>query len=331
MAVAAALPLNKYREMNKNILSLAVLLALCGGASSVYGYTPTDVRTPFVATVNPVVPLSATIAGEKVDFDREDMYERLDRELTNIVYGHSSTLLILKRANKYFPLAAPILKKNGVPVDFLYLAAIESSMNVRAYSRAGAAGLWQLLASTARQYGLEVNEEVDERYDPEKSTEAACRYLKAGYAKYGHWCTVAASYNAGMGRISSELQKQLAENSFDLYLNEETSRYVFRFIAMKMVLQNPKKYGYRLSVRQLYQPVRYKTEDVTGSVRSWSAWADARGISYAQLRELNPWIRSSSLTNKRGRVYKVRLPEVKDLYRSKRTFSTYDENWVVKE
>lgn len=317
--------------MNKKIISLALLMSLGFGTAGAYDYASSDARTHFVTTVNPILPLSATIAGEKVDFDREDMYERLDRELTNIVYGHSSTLLILKRANKYFPVLAPILKKNGIPVDFLYLAAIESSMNVRAYSRAGAAGLWQLLAATARQYGLEVNDEVDERYDPEKSTEAACRYLKAGYGKYKHWCTVAASYNAGMGRISSELQKQLAGNSFDLYLNEETSRYVFRFIAMKLVLQSPKKYGYRLSVRQLYQPVRYKEVEVSGSIKSWSEWADAKGVSYAQLREINPWIRSSSLTNKKGRVYKVKLPVGDDLYRSKRTFKAYDENWIIKE
>lgn len=317
--------------MNEKIISLALLVGLGFGTAGAYDYASSDARTPFVTAVNPILPLSATIAGEKVDFDREDMYERLDRELTNIVYGHSSTLLILKRANKYFPVLAPILKKNGIPIDFLYLAAIESSMNVRAYSRAGAAGLWQLLAATARQYGLEVNDEVDERYDPEKSTEAACRYLKAGYGKYKHWCTVAASYNAGMGRISSELQKQLAENSFDLYLNEETSRYVFRFIAMKLVLQNPKKYGYRLSVRQLYQPVRYKEIEVSGSIKSWSEWADAKGVSYAQLREINPWIRSSSLTNKKGRVYKVKLPMADDLYRSKRTFKAYDENWIIKE
>lgn len=316
--------------MKKKAISVAILLAF--GFSMIRANDAVaDYRTPFETTISPVVPLSATIAGEKVDFDREDMYERLDRELTNIIYGHSSTLLIIKRANKYFPAIAAILKKNNIPLDFMYLAAIESSMNVRAYSRVGAAGLWQLMPATARQYGLEVNDEVDERYDVEKSTEAACRYLKSGYAKYGHWGTVAASYNAGMGRISSELQKQLAENSYDLYLNEETSRYVFRFIAMKIVLQNPKRYGYKLNVRQLYQPVRYNVIEVQGPVRSWSEWADARNVSYAQLREMNPWIRSSSLTNKRGKVYNVKLPMVDDLYRSKRTFSAYSENWVVKE
>ncbi|MGN0212349.1 MAG: transglycosylase SLT domain-containing protein [Muribaculaceae bacterium] len=281
-------------------------------------------------TYSPDVPLSVTLAGEKVSLDRIDMYERLDRELSSIVYGHSTTMLVLKRANRYFPIMTPILRRNGVPDDFLYLAAIESSLNVRAYSRAKAAGLWQFLAGTAKQYGLEVNDEVDERYDPEKATEAACKYLKAGYRKYGHWATVAASYNAGMGRISGELAKQLADNSYDLYLNEETSRYVFRLIAMKMVLENPCDYGFYLTKEQLYHPIGFTTEEVTGEVPSWSEWAKSRGISYAQLRELNPWIRSSALTNKAKRTYVVKLPVKDDLYRSKRKCAVYNGNWIRK-
>lgn len=258
------------------------------------------------------------------------MAERLDRELTSIVYGHSSTSLVLKRANRYFPIIAPILEKNGVPTDFIYLAAIESSLNVRAYSRANAAGLWQFLAATGKQYGLEVNDEVDERYHPEKSTVAACKYLKAGYKKYGHWATVAASYNAGMGRISGALEKQLVDNSYDLYLNEETSRYVFRFLAMKMVLENPRAYGYNLTASQLYQPIECKEEAVSGSVASWSEWAKERGISYAQLREMNPWIRSTSLTNKAKKTYMVKIPIASSLYRSKRKCTVWNKRWIGK-
>ena len=282
----------------------------------------------FTEMINPEIPMKAMLAGETVDLDRIDMAERLDRELTSIVYGHSNTSQVLKRANRYFPLIAPILEQNGVPVDFIYLAAIESSLNVRAYSRANAAGLWQFLAATAKQYGLEVNDEVDERYHPEKSTVAACKYLKAGYKKYGHWATVAASYNAGMGRISGALEKQLVDNSFDLYLNEETSRYVFRFLAMKMVLENPRTYGYRLTAKQLYQPIACKEEAVSGSVASWSQWARERGISYAQLRELNPWIRASSLTNKAKKTYMVKIPIATELYRSKRKFTVWNKKWV---
>ncbi|MDD6778910.1 MAG: lytic transglycosylase domain-containing protein [Bacteroidales bacterium] len=282
----------------------------------------------FTEMVNPEIPMKASLAGETVNLDRIDMAERLDRELTSIVYGHSNTSLVLKRANRYFPMIAPILEQNGVPVDFIYLAAIESSLNVRAYSRANAAGLWQFLAATAKQYGLEVNDEVDERYHPEKSTLAACKYLKAGYKKYGHWATVAASYNAGMGRISGALEKQLVDNSFDLYLNEETSRYVFRFLAMKMVLENPRAYGYCLTAKQLYQPIACKEEAVSGSVASWSQWARDRGISYAQLRELNPWIRASSLTNKAKKTYTVKIPITTELYRSKRKHTVWNKKWV---
>ena len=289
-----------------------------------------ELNETYPQMTSPGIPMKAMLAGEPVDLDRIDMAERLDRELTSIVYGHSSTSLVLKRANRYFPIIAPILEKNGVPTDFIYLAAIESSLNVRAYSRANAAGLWQFLAATGKQYGLEVNDEVDERYHPEKSTVAACKYLKAGYKKYGHWATVAASYNAGMGRISGALEKQLVDNSYDLYLNEETSRYVFRFLAMKMVLENPRAYGYNLTASQLYQPIECKEEAVSGSVASWSEWAKERGISYAQLREMNPWIRSTSLTNKAKKTYMVKIPIASSLYRSKRKCTVWNKRWIGK-
>lgn len=283
----------------------------------------------FNVTANPDIPTSVTFAGEKVDFDRLDMAERLDRELTSIIYGQTSTLLCFKRANRHFPALAKILKEQNVPLDFLYLAVTESTMDCNAYSSAHAAGLWQLLAATGRQYGLEVTDEVDERYDPERSTLAACKYLKAAYAKYGHWPTVAASYNAGMGKISGELSKQGVESSFDLYLVQETSRYVFRIIAYKLLMENPKRYGYRLRTAQLYQPVSYKTVEVATSVPNWMTWARQQGITYAQLREANPWIRATKLTNAGGKTYKVRVPLSSDLYRSKRKFTTYSKAWVV--
>ena len=224
---------------------------------------------------------------------------------------------------------AKILKEQGVPLDFLYLAVTESSMDYNAYSSAKAAGMWQLLAGTGRDFGLEVSDEVDERFDPEKSTVAACKYLKAAYKKYGHWPTVAASYNAGMQKISGELSKQKVDNSFDLYLVQETSRYVFRIIAYKLVMESPKRYGYRFSRKNLWQPVDYTTVDVSGSVPSWIDWAKGKGITYAQLREANPWIRSSKLTNASGKTYKVRVPKQSELYRSKRTFTVYNKEWVV--
>ena len=189
--------------------------------------------------------------------------------------------------------------------------------------------MWQLLAGTGRDFGLEVSDEVDERFDPEKSTVAACKYLKAAYKKYGHWPTVAASYNAGMQKISGELSKQKVDNSFDLYLVQETSRYVFRIIAYKLVMESPKRYGYRFSRKNLWQPVDYTTVDVSGSVPSWIDWAKGKGITYAQLREANPWIRSTKLTNAGGKTYKVRVPKQNELFRSKRAYSVYNKEWVV--
>lgn len=281
------------------------------------------------AVVNPEVPMAVHFAGEKVSFDRLDMYERLDRELTSLAYGHGNTLLTIKRANRYFPEIVPVLKKYGIPEDFIYMAAVESYFNIRAYSSANAAGMWQFLAGTAKQYGLEVNSEVDERYDPEKATVAACKYLKDAYDRYGNWSTVAASYNGGMGRLTNELSSQMEDTFYDLYLTEETSRYVFRIIAMKMIFENPKAYGFRLSADQLYQPLKYKTVEVSESVPSWSEWAQNYDISYAQLREINPWIRSKSLTNKNGKTYIVKIPLENELYRSKRNFKSYNKNWIT--
>ena len=307
----------------KKIIVIAMLLAVSTTmqAQLKKEYSkPTSQSPVFSVTASPDIPMSVTFAGEKVSFDRLDMAERLDRELTSIIYGQTTTELCFKRANRYFPALAKILKEQGVPLDFLYLAVTESSMDYSAYSSAKAAGIWQLLAGTGRDYGLEVNDDVDERYDPEKSTVAACKYLKAAYKKYGHWPTVAASYNAGMQRLSNELSKQRVDNSFDLYLV---------LIAYKLVMESPKRYGYRFSRKNLWQPVDYTTVEVTGSVASWIDWAKGKGLTYAQLREANPWIRSTKLTNTSGKTYKVRIPKAGELYRSKRTFTAYNKGWVI--
>ncbi len=288
-----------------------------------------DSSTLFSTVVNPRIPSKVTFAGQTVDLDRVDLFERLDRELTSMAYTHGNTLLTIKRANRYFPKLIPILKKNGVPEDLIYLACIESTLNPRAYSPAKAAGLWQFIPSTGKEYGLEVNEFVDERYHPEKATQAACRYLKNALAKYGNWESVAASYNAGMALISKELDAQKSKSAYDLYLNDETSRYIFRLIAMKLIMENPKAYGYRISSDQLYTPVRTKTVEVNGPVEDWAAWAKSHGISYLTLRDFNPWIRAKSLPNKTGKTYRVEIPLADDMLRSTSKTHVHNPAWVV--
>lgn len=314
-----------------HIFATAITIASATSASAQESFSAQRNQPNYiVAITNPQIPQSMEFAGQTVSFDRVDMYERLDRELTAMTYTHGNTLLLIKRANKYFPVIAPILKKNGVPEDLLYLACVESILNPCAVSPAKAAGMWQFMASTAKQYGLEVNEWVDERYDIEKETEAACRYLKKAFAEYGNWESAAAAYNGGPNRITSELDSQLADTSFDLQLVDETSRYVFRIMATKMIMENPAAYGFTLTADQLYQPLEYKIETVSGPVNSWPEWAKKRGITYAQLREANPWIRSKTLPNKTGKTYKVKVPTQESLYRSSAPTTVYNTAWIKK-
>ncbi len=283
----------------------------------------------FSDILNPEIPMSVKFAGKVVDLDRTDMYERFDRELTSMIYTHGNTLLTLKRANRYFPVMAPILRNAGVPADLIYVACIESYLNPRAFSPAKAAGMWQFVPATAKQYGLEVSDEVDERYDVEKATRAAVKYLREAYAKYGNWESAVASYNAGQARITTELGRQGVNSAYDLYLNDETSRYMFRLLAMKTIMENPRRFGFKVRPNQLYQPVEYTVTEVTGPVEDWGQWAKDHGITYAQLRDVNPWIRARQLTNKAGKTYKVRVPKQHSLYRSKQQKSTiYNQAWV---
>lgn len=274
----------------------------------------------------PIVPGKAMFANQTVDLDRTDFYERMDREMLSLSFAHTNTLLAIKRANRYAFELVEILKAQKVPSDFLYLAAIESHFDNNAVSPAKAAGMWQFVPSTAREYGLEVTEYVDERYDFRKATMAACKYFKRAYAQYGSWLAVAASYNAGMGRITKSITTQNTENVLDLYLNNETSRYLFRLLAMKIVMENPRKYGFRLTADQLYQPIECEDVKITGTVENWVDWAQSRGITYSLLREMNPWIRKDSLPNPKGKVYIVKMP--RSLYRSKQSLKTYNENWI---
>ena len=277
------------------------------------------------------IPDEVTFAGEKLKLDRYDLYERYDREINSFAYLHSSTLLLIKKANRYFPIIEPILKANNIPDDFKYLAVIESMLNHRAISPAKAAGLWQFMPTTATQYGLEVSNQVDERYNIEKSTRAACRYLNSAYPKYGSWASVAMSYNAGMGRISSELEKQQADESTDLWLVEETSRYYFRMLAIKSIFEDPQKYGFLIKASQLYKPIEFKEVIVTETISDLAAFAQENGITYAQLKDFNSWLRDRNLTinPKKPKEYTILIPTKESLYYDGKT-KVHSKHWISK-
>lgn len=305
--------------MKHTLISIMTALLLGAGSIEAQNLSP---------VYNPEIPASVSFAGKRVSLDRDDMYERFDREMTAMSYTHGNTLLTIKRANRYFPIMAPILKRNGVPDDLLYLACIESNLNPRALSGAKAAGIWQFMPATAREFGLEVNDYVDERYHPVKATEAACRYLKKALARYGNWESVAASYNGGMARISRELESQMQQTAYDLYLTDETSRYMFRLLAMKEIMEHPSKYGFHLTADQLYRPVDCEAVTVSGPVDDWAAWAKAHGTSYMALRDNNPWIRAKSLPNKSGKSYTVLVPRPGAQLRSKQKTTVYNPEWI---
>ncbi|MDR0976180.1 MAG: lytic transglycosylase domain-containing protein [Prevotellaceae bacterium] len=277
----------------------------------------------------PAVPEAITFAGEKIELKRYDRRERMDRELMAFAYMHSTTMLTIKRANRYFPIIEPILKENDVPDDLKYLAAIESNFNLLARSPAGAAGMWQFMEKTGREYGLEVTSNIDERSHVEKATRAACQYLKKAYAKYGDWLTVAASYNGGQARISSAIDQQLVNKATDLWLVEETSRYMFRLLAAKAVFSDPQRYGFLLKREQLYPFIPYDEVTVTTGIDDLAQFARDNGVTYAQLKDFNPWLRDTSLANKSGRTYVLKIPTQKGMYYDPQKTVPYYKNWVI--
>lgn len=281
-------------------------------------------------TMSPDIPDKSSFCGQEIDLTRYNMHEGFDRELSSFTYLHSTTMLLIKRANRYFPIIEPILKANGIPDDFKYLAVIESYLEPRVTSPARAVGTWQLLEGTAKQYGLKVTPTVDERCDVAKSTEAACRYLKAAYEKYGDWATVAASYNAGMGRVSGELEKQDADSSFDLWLVEETSRYVYRIMAMKEIFEAPYKYGFILDAKDLYKPIACEEVTVRADIPDLAAFAKSNNITYADLKRFNPWLRDRKLQTE-GRTYTIQVPKEKDMYYKSPNTYVHNPAWVIKK
>ena len=258
-------------------------------------------------------PTKISLAGEEVPLKRQDVVEAFQRELIVNTYLHSSTIQLLKNAPRYFEQIEPILRREGVPDDFKYLAVIESNLNPLALSPAGAAGIWQFMVGTAKEYGLEVNDEVDERYNLEKSTVAACAYLKTAYEKFGSWTVAAAAYNCGMSQVSKQIEMQLEDNYYNLVLPIETNRYIFRFLALKQILENPQVYHFHVS--ESWPLEKYRTVKVSESIPNLAEFAQKKGISYKTLKRFNPWLRKNTLKVGNGKSYEIAIPLKKEDYR----------------
>ena len=293
-----------------SIVSLIFLIVLTAWHFSGEPSDDDFMKRSGIATVAVPLPRKMTFAGEPVPLNLFYVREALDRELTLNTYWHSQSLMLFKRANRFFPVIEPILKREGIPADFKYLILVESGF-LHDVSPAGAAGYWQFLPETAKELGLEVTDKVDERYNLEKSTEAFCKFLKKAYTKYGSWTTTAAAFNGGMGRFDRIVATQKTNNYYEMYMNPETSRYVFRLLAFKLIFENPQKYGYVLRKEDLYPRIPAKEVVVTQSISNLVQWAREQGINYRILRELNPWIRDTSLVVKPGKVYTIKIAKGK--------------------
>ena len=254
------------------------------------------------------MPEDLEFAGETVPVEIPDVHERMDRELLVNTYWQSNTMLLLKRANKYFPVIEPILAEYGVPDDFKYLAVIESGLT-NAVSPAGARGFWQIMEGTGKEYGLEINDNVDERYNLEKSTRVAAEYLKKSKERFGNWTLAAAAYNAGNYGVDKQRDRQDVRDYYDLLLGEETGRYVFRILALKEIMENPKKYGFNFREKDLYHDVPSYKVKVDTAVSDFASFAQKFGINYKVLKIHNPWLREAHLNNSSRKEYLIELPE----------------------
>lgn len=253
------------------------------------------------------IPGYLEFAGEEVPLNDWDVRERLDRELLVNTYWHSNTIRLIKMANRYFPTIERILRENGVHEDFKYVALVESGL-LNVGSPAGAKGYWQFLKSTGQEYGLIINSEVDERYHIEKSTRAAAKYIKKGRTKFDSYTMAAASFNMGMNGLRKQTERQKSTSYYDLMLNDETSRYVFRILAFKEIFKNPSAYGFNIPASELYPPYNFHEVDVSGAIPSMADFAAKHGLSYKTLKVLNPWLRENKLTNSSKKTYRIKIP-----------------------
>ncbi|MDR0712619.1 MAG: lytic transglycosylase domain-containing protein [Prevotellaceae bacterium] len=256
----------------------------------------------------PELPAALDFAGEKIPLENFDTRESLERELMVNMFWHSQMLLIIKQTSRFFPVIEIILKSNGIPDDFKYLCVAESGLQ-QVTSPAKAVGIWQLIPATGKELGLEISDEVDERYHIEKSTLAACKYLQKSHSLFGSWTLAAAAYNMGINGLMKQIERQKSVSYHDLRLNDETSRYIFRILAFKLIISNPQKYGFYIPLNEMYPPYRYKEVAVSTPIPSWADFAIQHNTNYKILKLLNPWLRDAMLTNKHRRTYYIKVPE----------------------
>ncbi len=287
-------------------LCLTIVLAACNSASAPKDKAPEKPVQTGGPVIFPPLPKKMQFAGQEIVLTDEDVMERLDREVLMNAYYQSATTSYFKRANRWFPVIEKILKEEGIPNDMKYLAIIESGL-VQAVSPVGAQGFWQFMPTTGKLYDLEISNEVDERLHIEKSTRAACRYLKDAYNTLHDWMLATASYNRGVGGVQQDMAWQGTDHYFDTDQNSETGRYVFRLLAIKLIFENPEAYGYAVKDMQLYEPFKTRTVLVTESIPNIADWALQQGFNFKIVQKLNPWLKSNKLTVK-GRSYDILLP-----------------------
>jgi hypothetical protein len=293
--------------MNKKSIFGALLLLVFSSALFVFALSNDDKKKLLHEGTAQYFPTAIDFAGEKAPLQIADVRERLDRELLVNANLHSSTILIMKRANRAFPIIEPILKQYGVPDDFKYLAVIESALT-NAVSPSGAKGVWQFMPETAKEKGMEVNESVDERYHLQKATEAACKYLVAAKQKFGNWTLAAASYNGGMNGVNTKIVEQQVTDYYDLLLTDETSRYVFRILALKEIMKHPDLYGFEVDKNEMYDNIPTKIIEVDSSITDLAVFAKKQGINYKILKIHNPWLRDKKLSNPTKKKYVIEIP-----------------------
>jgi len=288
------------------LLSAGFLITVFVSADDQHAIAPSYEESPFSASPW-ALPEEVTFAGEAMPLQNFDTRESLDRELNATAFRHGSTLLTIKRAGRYFPEIEKILRENGIPDDFKYLACAESDLS-NVISPAGATGFWQIMEGTGKEMGMAINKEVDERYNLEQSTIFACRYFKKAYERYGSWTMAAASYNNGLSGLNEQMEIQKEANYYDLLLNDETARYIFRIAALKLVMSEPSRYGFEIASEEAYKPVPYTEVKIDSAVTSFEQFSRHFDTNYKMLKFLNPWLRKPFLTNSNGKEYIIRVP-----------------------